>query len=61
MEYARGGDLHKRLAHGEPYPFEQALGVFKQVCEAVQYAHDHGIIHCDIKPLNILFRRLRRR
>src|SRR5579872_82319 len=58
MEYARGGDLHKRLAHGEPYSFEQALIVFAQVCEAVQYAHDHGIIHRDIKPLNILFRRL---
>ena len=58
MEYARGGDLHKRLAHGEPYPFDQALSVFAQVCEAVQYAHDHGVIHRDIKPLNILFRRL---
>jgi len=40
MEYACGGDLHKRLAHGEPYPFDQALSVFAQICEAVQYAHD---------------------
>jgi serine/threonine protein kinase len=57
MEYARGGDLHKRLAR-EEIPFEQALSVFSQICEAVQYAHDHGVIHRDIKPLNILFRTL---
>jgi serine/threonine protein kinase len=57
MEYARGGDLHKRLAR-EELPFEQALSVFAQICEAVQYAHDHGVIHRDIKPLNILFRTL---
>jgi serine/threonine protein kinase len=58
MEYAQGGDLHKRLTPGEPYPFAATLDLFVQLCSAVAYAHEHGIIHRDLKPLNILFRKL---
>jgi serine/threonine protein kinase len=56
MEYARGGDLQRRLALARPYPLGETLRIFGQLCNAVQYAHEHGVIHRDLKPLNILFR-----
>ena len=37
-------------------PVEQALNVFLRVCDAVQFAHEHGVLHRDLKPGNILLR-----
>src|SRR5437588_6679378 len=42
MEYAQGGDLHKRLNPGQPYPLSATLSLFPQLCSAVSYAHAHG-------------------
>ncbi len=56
MEYAQGGDLHSRLSRGVPYPLGAALHIFAQLCSAVAYAHEQGVVHRDIKPLNVLFR-----
>lgn len=56
MEYVEGGDLKQRLAEG-PLPPGLALEVLEKIATALGYAHAHGVIHRDVKPGNILFRR----
>jgi predicted Ser/Thr protein kinase len=53
MEYVDGVNLRQAMRAGELRP-EQALRIVPQVCEALQYAHDEGVVHRDIKPENIL-------
>jgi len=53
MELVPGAPLHIYLQENQPSLAEQ-LNLFRQVCEAVDYAHEHGIIHRDLKPTNIL-------
>ena len=53
MEYVDGSNLRQVIEAGQLQP-EQALAIVPQVCEALQYAHDEGVVHRDIKPENIL-------
>ncbi len=53
MEYVDGVNLRQVLRSGR-LPPEQALGLVPQVCEALHYAHEEGVVHRDIKPENIL-------
>ncbi|MBX7211028.1 MAG: protein kinase [Verrucomicrobiaceae bacterium] len=53
MEYIEGTDLH-RLIHAGGVDAALAHGIIGQLCDALQYAHDHGVAHRDIKPANIL-------
>jgi len=53
MEHAPGGCLGRRLARG-PLPLEQALRVGLDVARALQAAHRAEILHCDLKPGNVL-------
>jgi hypothetical protein len=56
MEYVDGVNLRGLLSHGQLKPAE-ALRIVPQICEALQYAHEGGIVHRDIKPENILLDR----
>ena len=56
MEYVDGVTLRQLLERGRVSPRE-ALAIVPQICEALQYAHDRGIVHRDIKPENILLNR----
>ncbi len=53
MEFVDGVNLRDTISANLLSP-EQALAIIPQVCEALQYAHDNGVIHRDIKPENIL-------
>jgi tRNA A-37 threonylcarbamoyl transferase component Bud32 len=56
MEYVDGQNLRDLLQSG-PLSAEQALAIVPQICDALQYAHDEGLVHRDIKPENILLDR----
>ena len=56
MEFVDGVNLRHLLEAGRLSPRE-ALAIVPQICDALQYAHDHGIVHRDIKPENILLDR----
>lgn len=53
MEYVDGANLRQLIEAGELAP-ETAIGIVPQVCEALQFAHNQGVVHRDIKPENIL-------
>ena len=59
MEFVDGVSLG-RLMHGGRVSPREALAIVPQICDALQYAHDQGIVHRDIKPENILLDRLGR-
>ena len=58
MEYADGGTLQERMIsmsdQGKHLPVRHAVTILHQVAEALDYAHEKGLIHRDIKPSNIL-------
>lgn len=56
MEYVDGANL-RQLLQAHKFTPEQALGVVPPLCDALQYAHDRGIVHRDIKPENLLMDR----
>src|SRR5215472_15681505 len=52
MELVEGATLAERIAKG-PLPLEEELTIARQVAEAVESAHEKGVIHRDLKPANI--------
>src|SRR6202049_5080755 len=55
MELVEGDDLSKRIARGA-MPIDEALPIAKQNAEALEAAHEQGVIHRDLKPANIKVR-----
>src|SRR6202158_92744 len=52
MELIEGPTLAERIEKG-PVPLEEALGIAKQIADALEAAHEKGITHRDLKPGNI--------
>ena len=53
MEFVDGVTLRQLLGR-ERLSTREALAIVPQICDALQFAHDQGIVHRDIKPENIL-------
>jgi len=53
MEFIDGPNL-RQLMHGQKLSPREAMTLVPKICEALQFAHDEGIVHRDIKPENIL-------
>jgi hypothetical protein len=54
MELLEGAPLWKRIEKGGPLSLWQANKIMEQVASALDYAHGRGLVHCDIKPANIM-------
>ena len=52
LEFVEGETLADRIARG-PLPVEEALGIARQICDALEAAHEKGIVHRDLKPANV--------
>ncbi|MGD2122638.1 MAG: protein kinase [Gemmatimonadota bacterium] len=57
MPYVEGESLRERLNREKQLPVDEAVRIGTEVAEALQAAHDDGVIHRDIKPANILLRK----
>jgi len=53
MEYLERGSLAERLRQG-PLPVAEAVEMFRDVATGLLHAHGKGVLHCDLKPANIL-------
>jgi serine/threonine-protein kinase PpkA len=54
MEFLEGGTLSERMRIG--LSLSEAVSITVQLAQALQFAHEHGVVHRDLKPANVMFR-----
>ncbi len=54
MEYVRGKTLRDAIAERGPLPAHEAARIVSQIAAALDAAHEAGVIHCDVKPANVI-------
>ena len=54
MELLDGAELRALMKPGEPIPHSRAVEIAAQVADGLAYAHQHGVVHRDVKPANIM-------
>ncbi len=54
IEYVEGESLQELVDQHGPLPVVEAADVIRQSAEGLKHVHEHGILHCDIKPANLL-------
>jgi serine/threonine protein kinase len=57
MEYVDAGSVKELLVKYGKLPWTEVASIARQVCSALQYAHNHGIVHRDLKPANLFLMR----
>ena len=55
MPYIASGSLKEYIRQGPPLNLDEIARIFTQLCEALDYAHNAGVLHRDIKPDNVMF------
>ncbi|MBM81794.1 MAG: hypothetical protein CMJ78_14550 [Planctomycetaceae bacterium] len=57
LEYIEGRDISELMRKQGPIPPKRSIDIIKQTAAALEHAHGQGIVHCDIKPSNLMIQR----
>jgi len=55
MPYVEGPSLRERIQRDKQLPVAEAVSIARKIAGALEHAHEHGVVHRDIKPPNVLF------